>query len=383
MEDMGNLGQPAPATSLSMRAARMHEVGAPLSIDTLPRPRPRATDVLVEVKACGIVPNLGNILNNINIWFPHLHLPKLPAIFGLDVAGIVVEKGAQVHGIAIGDRVYVNPARSCGGCKKCRTGRPADCLYYAFNGYFGFSPEAQQMFEDYPYGGLGEYMTAPQSSLVTLPDNVSFETGARWGYLGTAYSGLKRAGADMSTSVLVNGISGTLGIGVALFALAMGCPLILGTGRDMELLEKIRAIAPDRIRVHSLEDPAAVAEWARRESGGTGVDIVVDALGPGAPQTSMLAAYSAMRRGGVTVNIGAVAGAVPIDLHKLMDCNQRIIGSAWFTAAEGQEMADLAATNGVRLDVFEHEVFPLANVNEALAVLKNRNGGFSNYVIRP
>ena len=46
-------------------------------------------------------------------------------------------------------------------------------------------------------------------------------------------------------------------------------------------------------------------------------------------------------------------------------------------------MADLAATNGVRLDVFEHEVFPLANVNEALAVLKNRNGGFSNYVIRP
>ena len=64
------------------------------------------------------------------------------------------------------------------------------------------------MFEDYPYGGLGEYMTAPQYSLVTLPDNVSFETAARWGYLGTAYSTLKRSGASMGTSVLVNGISG-------------------------------------------------------------------------------------------------------------------------------------------------------------------------------
>ena len=80
------------------------------------------------------------------------------------------------------------------------------------------------MFEDYPYGGLGEYMTAPQYSLVTLPDNVSFETAARWGYLGTAYSALKRSGANMGTSVLVNGISGTLGLGVALFALALGCP---------------------------------------------------------------------------------------------------------------------------------------------------------------
>ena len=46
-------------------------------------------------------------------------------------------------------------------------------------------------------------------------------------------------------------------------------------------------------------------------------------------------------------------------------------------------MADLAATEGVDLNVFEHEVFKLEDVNRALSIFKNRNGGFSNYVVVP
>ena len=80
-------------TQTTMRAARMHAVGSPMSIDTIPVPKPGSTDVLVEVKACGMVPNLGNVLANWTKWFPHLPLPKLPAIFGLDPAGVVVEVG--------------------------------------------------------------------------------------------------------------------------------------------------------------------------------------------------------------------------------------------------------------------------------------------------
>jgi len=78
-----------PAT---MRAARMHAVGAPMAIDTIAVPKPGSTDVLVEVKACGMVPNLGNVLANWTKWFPHLPLPKLPAIFGLDPAGVVAAR---------------------------------------------------------------------------------------------------------------------------------------------------------------------------------------------------------------------------------------------------------------------------------------------------
>jgi threonine dehydrogenase-like Zn-dependent dehydrogenase len=239
------------------------------------------------------------------------------------------------------------------------------------------------MYEDYPYGGLADYMTAPAYSLVRLPDNVSFETAARWGYLGTGYRALRKAGVAPGDSVLVNGASGTLGIGVVLFALAMGVKKILGTGRDLELLAQVEALAPGRIETTSLEGDTSVADWARERTSGEGVDIVVDALGPGAPQESFLDAFAALRRGGTHVNIGATGGDIPLNLHEVLDRDQNVLGSLWFTPADGQEMADLAECGAVDLSVLEHEVFPLEDVNTALAVFKNRNGGFSNYVIVP
>jgi alcohol dehydrogenase len=133
-----------------MRAARMHAVGEPMSIDTIPVPKPGSTDVLVQVKACGMVPNLGNVLANWPKWFPHLPLPKLPAIFGLDPAGVVVEVGNQVIGVKPGQRVYVNPLRSCGACQMCQAGEGNRCRYFTFNGYFGFGPDAQKIYDLFP-----------------------------------------------------------------------------------------------------------------------------------------------------------------------------------------------------------------------------------------
>jgi D-arabinose 1-dehydrogenase-like Zn-dependent alcohol dehydrogenase len=368
--------------SQTMRAARLHKSGEPLRIDEIERPVPRAADVLIEVKACGIVPNLGNVLNRMYD-FPVLTLPKLPAIFGLDPSGVVVEKGAQAHGIEIGDRVYVNPARYCGGCRDCRMGNTTACRAYTFNGYMGFSQYSQALFDDYPYGGLCEFMTAPLYSLVKIPDNVSHETAARWGYLGTGYRALRRAEVGPGKTVLINGISGTLGLGIALFALALGAQRILGTGRDRALLEHVRAIDPARITVHSVEDDEPVADWARRVTGGDGVSAVIDALFTDTPKEPMLAAMSALRRGGIHVNVGGVTEDVPIDFFAAMSRNISFIASTWFTTADGQEMADMAATGQVDLSVFEHEIYKLADVNDALSLMKNRHGGFSNYVICP
>jgi alcohol dehydrogenase len=366
----------------TMRAARMHAVGQPLRIDRVPEPTARPTDVVVEVKACGIVPNLGNVLHHLQEWFPHLVLPRLPAIFGLDATGVVAEVGAQVYAFKPGDRVYVNPARYCGGCRPCRMGETTHCLSYSFNGYFGFGEHSLRMFDDYPYGGLCEFMTAPQYSLVRLPDNLSHETAARFGYLGTGYRALRQGRVGPSTTLLVNGISGTLGLGVALFGLAMGARRILGTGRNKELLAKVKALAPHRIEVFSTDD-GSIAQWARGLTQGEGCEVVIDALGPGTPQAPMLDALAALRRGGHFINIGAVAGELPVNLHKVMDADQRLSGSAWFTTGQGQEMADMVESGQVDLSVFEHCVYPLDDVNTALGLIANRNGGFSNYVICP
>lgn len=366
-----------------MRAARMHRSDEPLSVDQVPVPRPRSTDVLVEVKACGIVPNLGNVLRNLGTWYPHLTLPPLPAIYGLDPSGVIVDKGAQVHGLDIGQRVYVNPARYCGGCFVCRTGNPEQCESFACSGYFGVGSQSRQLLEDYPYGGMCEYMTAPQYAITTIPDNVSHETAARWGYLGTAYKALRLAGAGPNSTVVVNGATGTLGVGVVLFALALGVQRIFGVARNQVLLNRIKELDPARIVTLSTNDGASIADWVRSHTHGHGASIVIDALGPGTPAEVMVDALGGLRRGGQLVNVGAVTGDVPVNLNSMMSNDRNIIGSNWFSPADGQAMAGLAEAGLVNLDVFEHEIYKLEEVNDALSVIGTRNGGFSNYVIVP
>ena len=112
----------------TMRAARMHVRGEPLTIDQLEVPTPRPTDVLVEVKACGIVPNLGNVLDKFVDWFPH----TVPAAVAGDLrAGPRREwssaRARRCTASTIGQRVYVNPARYCGGCRYCRIGETTSC----------------------------------------------------------------------------------------------------------------------------------------------------------------------------------------------------------------------------------------------------------------
>ncbi|QTJ68330.1 alcohol dehydrogenase catalytic domain-containing protein [Rhodococcus sp. ZPP] len=366
----------------TMRVARLHAINQPMKIEELPVPEPRPTDVLVEVKACNIVPNLPNVLASYSEWFPQLPLPKLPATFGLDSTGVVAAVGSHVTDVAVGDRVYVNPGLSCGSCRACRRNQDQNCDSYTFMGYFSFGVNGQRLFDAYPYGGLGEYLTAPQRNLVKLPDTVSFEGGARFGYLGTGYSALRRAGVGPGSTVFINGISGTLGLGTCLSALAMGATRVFGTGRNTELLGEVRRIAPSRIHVV----PATSADlrgWTREHNNGEGVDVVIDALGPEAPADAYLNALETLRRGGIAVNIGGMMEPLQLDMISVMTNQLTILGSAWFSTAEAQDMADLVGTGQLDLSILEHHTFPLEKINEALNDLPARHGGFTNFICVP
>lgn len=365
-----------------MRAARLHKIGMPFTVDSVPIGEPRPNDVLVQVKACGIVPNLRNVVEHYAEWFPFLPLPKFPAIYGLDAAGIVTEVGSQVIDVHPGDRVYVNPGRSCGSCQACRCGDPINCPAFTFQGYFGFGPGSQKIFEDYPYAGFAEYLTAPANGLVKLPASVSFEQGARFGYLGTAYSALRKADMRAGLTVIINGISGTLGLGAVLLALAMGATRIFGTGRNRELLNKVKALSPHRIDVMATGD-LPIAQWVNERTGGLGADIAIDALGPGAPASTSLEAIQALRRGGRFVDIGGMAEPLPLQMFQLMCYQVKVIGSLWFSVAEGEDMAELARAGLLDLSVLEHERFALDQVNEALNAVDRRTGGFTNIVVMP
>ena len=114
----------------------------------VPTPRPGPGEVLLEVKAAA--------LNRLDLWITEgwrgLKL-AFPHIMGCDGSGVVVEIGLDVVGFAPGDRVAVNPTRSCGMCEYCLVGRDNLCNHFAI---FGEQEEENiQKSKAYTLRGLG------------------------------------------------------------------------------------------------------------------------------------------------------------------------------------------------------------------------------------
>jgi alcohol dehydrogenase len=306
-------------------------------------------------------------------------LPPRPAVHGLDPAGVVHQVGEQVVSIKPGDRVYVNPGRFCGACRECSSGRPQACQYWTLGGYFGYNPKSLEMFARYPYGGFGEYMLAPQAQIVKIPSNMTYVQASRLGYLGTSYAALKKCGPLTGRSLIINGATGTLGVGATLFALAMGVGKILAVARNSEMLGRLKALAPSRIEIFS-NRAGSTADFVKGETACVGADLMLDALGAKAPLESMLDAMKGVRRGGRVVNIGGTAGDLPVDVKWWMDEQIELVGSVWFTAAEGMEIAAMVETCVIDLSVMEPKVWPLEKINEAISGVKG-DGGFTYYAV--
>ncbi len=366
-----------------MRAARLYGVGEPFQVDEIPVPIPSGADVLVRVRACGVVPNLRNVTTFYPKWFPGLPLPAFPAIFGLDAAGEIAALGPDVFGLEVGQRVYVNPLRFCRTCSRCRRGHYNDCSSIVFQGYFGGSVNGQAMFDRYPWGGLSEYMVAPGAEMVTLGDEVSFATATRFGYLGTAYAALRKAHVGPDTTVLIYGATGTIGVGAILCCLALGVPKILAVARNEALLDKLKQWAPRRISTFSTKHGPA-KDWVASQTDGILANVVLEALAPEAPAAAMTDLLACTARLGAIASVGGAKETIPFDPQWLMVSGIRYFGSGWFTTAEAQGMSDLVSADIIDLSVIENRCFTLDQVNDALDFACDRSdGGMCNVVVTP
>lgn len=365
-----------------MRAARIHEVGGQFQIDEIDKPIPGDYDVIIKVEAANLVQNLGNVISTYPKNKPFLPLPELPAIFGMDTAGTISEVGARIRNLKAGDRVYLNPGRHSMDSRASRMGDPRSDTAYTFQGYFGFGPESKEIHKDYPHGGLSQYVKAPASGIIVLPDNVSFDQASRLGYLGTAYAGLRKGDVRAGTDLLIHGVTGTLGINSVLLALAMGATRIFGVARNKELLERIRQIAPGRIFTMAYGE-GDVGEWVREHTEGNGVDVFLDALGDQATADVTMAGIWALRRGGRMVSIGAMPEDLPVPMYRLMTMQIDLLTSLWFTEADGEEIVRMASAGTLDLNQFEIHHFSLEEANDAIAAAAHRAGGFTSIIVQP
>src|SRR5260370_38552025 len=92
-----------------MKAAILHELKRPLTIEEVVQPKPAAHEVLIEVQACGVCQS---DLHGANGDWPQIvAITKTPWILGHEIAGRVVEKGSSVNDLEVRDRGVVSGRR--------------------------------------------------------------------------------------------------------------------------------------------------------------------------------------------------------------------------------------------------------------------------------
>src|SRR5580693_6952769 len=179
----------------AMRAAILCEFKAPLTIEDVVDPKPDSHEVLIEVEACGVCHSDLHVADG--DWPQIVSITKKPLILGHEIAGRVVEKGASVDHLELGDRVGVPWVHwTCGECEFCREGSENLCV-------------KQQITGVTVDGGYAEFVKAPASHALKIPDELSCIDAAPLFCAGvTVYRALKHAKIQPGQRLAVFGIGG-------------------------------------------------------------------------------------------------------------------------------------------------------------------------------
>jgi NADPH:quinone reductase-like Zn-dependent oxidoreductase len=342
-----------------MRAVVFERFGGPevLEVREVAEPRPRADEVLVEVKACGV--------NHLDLWvragLPGLD-PEMPHILGSDVVGVALEAGPAVRHVKPGDRVLVCPTLSCGVCPQCHAGDDNLCRQYDVLGRRR-------------NGGYAERVAVPGANCLPYPGDLAWSEAAAVPlvFMTAWHMLVGRAALRPGEDCLV--IGGGSGVGSAAVQIArlLGARVIATAGGAAKL-ERLRALGAHEVVDHAAED---VASRVRELTAGKGVEIVFEHVGGPVFERSV----GALARGGRLVTCGATAGGkVSLDLNTLFGRHLTLLGSWMGRRAELIEV--LRFIGDGRLKPVVDSVVPLAEARRAHERIEAR-AHFGKVVLTP
>lgn len=268
-------------------------------------------------------------------------------IGGHEPCGDVVAVGANVDPstFAVGDRVMQFHYQGCGVCDSCRKGWNQLC------------DRGAKIFGATAHGAHADYMLAPASTLVHLPDEVSYVAGAALACgTGTAYGAIQRAGITGADTVVVSGM-GPIGLSGVLFAKALGCRVIAVDIAD-DKLDTARRLGADEVVNSKDVDPV---ESVRELTGG-GASAALETSG--APVARSAAVQSLARWGRIAL-VG-LGGDLTVDAGRDLILRQiSVFGSYTFSSTGLADAARFVAQHGLDIDSVFSDRWSLDQAEEA------------------
>jgi alcohol dehydrogenase len=269
----------------------------------------------------------------------------LPHVPGHELAGVVVEVGAEVTRWRAGDRVTVPFVCGCGVCEYCAEGDAQVCPHQTQPGFTGPGSFAERV-----------AVHAADTNLVALPDDVDFVTAASLGCrFATAYRALTVHGRLARGDWLAVHGCGGVGLSAVQIGVALGARVIA-----VDVAAAARARAAELGATHVLPSGAEIVELT--DGGAT---VSVDALGS---VETAAASVGSLRRRGRHVQAGLLLdGPTPLPMDVVVARELSIHGTHGMAAADYAPMLARVADGTLRPDLLVGTVISLAEAPAALA----------------
>lgn len=327
-----------------MRAALIRTQGGPevLEFAEIETPHPGPAEALVRVRACA--------LNHLDLWTRSGragYTPPLPHVLGDDIAGEIaaLPQDVDTTGLAVGQRVMLQPGTSCGRCAACLSGDDFACRQYRILGH-GRA------------GGYAEFVAVPLASLIPIPDSISFENAAAFPLVFlTAWRMLVvRAQVKVGDDVLVWAAGSGVGMAAIQIAKLMGARVIATAGGEKKL-ELARSLGADAVVDHYTGD--VVAE-VKRFTSKKGAEIVIEHTGEKTWERSI----QSLTHRGRLVTCGATSGPKgSTDLRFVFAKHLSLMGS--YMGSRADLLAASPHFFAGRLKTVVHATLPLERAADA------------------
>ncbi|WGF88102.1 zinc-dependent alcohol dehydrogenase family protein [Marinivivus vitaminiproducens] len=333
-----------------------------VEIMEFPDPTPGDDEVVLEVKASGMC---GSDLHHLRRKKGGVSLTgaltnAVPVIEGHEPCGVVVAAGRSVPKIGpatVGTRVMVHHYFGCTTCNHCRSGWTQLCQEVPL-----------KIYGNNAHGAHARYMKVPASTLVPLPDELSFEAGAAISCgTGTAYGALRRLAVSGRDTVAIFG-QGPVGLSATLLAKAMGATVITLDVNE-ERLERAKLFGADHlIDPTQVDAVAAIRDLTRGQLS----DKTLDASGSASGRISAIRStkiWGAMcfvgEGGDVTINVSA-------DIMR----KQLTLLSSWtFSTVVQAECAKFVAKRALDIDGLFTDRWRIEDGVQAYAEFQKQAGG--------
>lgn len=326
----------------------------------VPMPVAKENEVLVKVDAVGIC---GSDVH----YYQHGRIGDFVVegdfILGHECAGEVVEVGSAVKNLAIGDRVALEPGKTCGKCEFCKSGR------------YNLCPDVE-FFATPPYHGVfTNYVAHPEDMCFKLPDNVTNVEGALVEPLAVGLHATNVGEVKLGDTVVIFG-TGCIGLVTLLASKARGASKVIVVDVLANRLKTATRLgATHVINARETDVVKRVAEL----TDGKGAQVVIDTAGA---EITVKQTVDVVKRGGTIVLVGMTPkDEVSFNFMKLMGKEGQV--KTIFRYKNLYPVAINAIASGAInvKDIVSHE-FDFENTKEAFDFVVNNANDVVKVVIK-